>query len=986
MNWEKNQIVSVAITPKLHVVARIKRIYPKKQEADIEILDLGISKQLGTNFQRVGVSQLLSHDIKYNIEQNKRQLFTKVDGVNDVNHKNRMLVKRVKPAYFPSLYLKQFSNWFDSTFFQYRDPQSNKNKQPNERITLKYFQRLIRDYIASPGSPYRGTLIYHDMGVGKTCTAIAVAEALKLERNVIVMLPASLKIGFQRQIREDCGDIAYLNDIHLMNQTYKFISYNAPNTIAQLNAIGSLDNHTIIIDEVHNLISIMLNPTSIKGPIIYHKLFAATNVKIIALSGTPVIQNPFEIALLMNLLRGSLITVNFKVEGGTSGQKKTDDGWLEVLQESFINNPNWIHLNLSPTQIRVVYSGPYPDPTSPHFQEAVNEFVEKAYNAGIVVKYIGIVGTTQERGGAPIVGTSLFPDNEKLFASLYLEQKIVSLEDLDLPFRVDISQKKKKTAETIYVNLIKDPATFMRRIQGLISFYPGGGENFPELARIEFVTVPMSNYQFQQYSIVRNIERGREQQRTIKIAQLKIPQGMSKKDRLYAEKDISASLFRTLSRQFSNFVFPPNIHRPFTAYWKNVLEKLLYADDDTDEQKNIDNVESTQKNIVAYFEQIQNALNELITDTAQPLHKTKLGEYSPKMLAILNNLETSPGSAIIYSFYKTLEGVGIFAKVLEANGWKRIILPQSSIIGSKDPFAVTKTIVDNFWRNINKNGNSNKPGHVYASWTGESTDEERRVINMIFNDSRNKRGAYIRALLITKAAAEGINLKNVRRVYILDPHWNETLMEQVIGRSRRMGSHLDLPAKDRNVEVYRYLSTFTKEQRDKHPDTLSTDEYLIQLAMSKHQTVKQLLQVLRRAAFDCNLWSARFIERGIVPEKCFHLPGSTGMHYLPNWEEDLGYGKIVKQVKKTTEIWKQVLMDGNRQLYLLDLKNKKLIRMGSQNTPHKKLDEIPKPHKKLIAEISRGDVALPILRAGDPPVLIGKVDQVTGQLIPTVAL
>jgi hypothetical protein len=79
-------------------------------------------------------------------------------------------------------------------------------------------------------------------------------------------------------------------------------------------------------------------------------------------------------------------------------------------------------------------------------------------------------------------------------------------------------------------------------------------------------------------------------------------------------------------------------------------------------------------------------------------------------------------------------------------------------------------------------------------------------------------------------------------------------------------------------------------------------------------------------------------------------------------------------------------MDGNQQLYQLDPVKKELIPLGSQNTKPRKLTNVPKPHKKLIAEISRGDVALPVTKAGDLPILIGKIDQSTGQFIPTVAL
>jgi SNF2 family DNA or RNA helicase len=41
-------------------------------------------------------------------------------------------------------------------------------------------------------------------------------------------------------------------------------------------------------------------------------------------------------------------------------------------------------------------------------------------------------------------------------------------------------------------------------------------------------------------------------------------------------------------------------------------------------------------------------------------------------------------------------------------------------------------------------------------------------------------------------AAEGITLKKVRNVYIMEPYWNPSRIEQVIGRAIRIGSHAKL--------------------------------------------------------------------------------------------------------------------------------------------------------------------------------------------------
>jgi hypothetical protein len=65
----------------------------------------------------------------------------------------------------------------------------------------------VRDYI-NLYTPYRGLLLYHGLGSGKTCTSIAIAEGMKNSNKVIIMTPASLRANYVSQLKE-CGDQLY---------------------------------------------------------------------------------------------------------------------------------------------------------------------------------------------------------------------------------------------------------------------------------------------------------------------------------------------------------------------------------------------------------------------------------------------------------------------------------------------------------------------------------------------------------------------------------------------------------------------------------------------------------------------------------------------------------------------------------------------------------------------------------------------------------
>lgn len=61
----------------------------------------------------------------------------------------------------------------------------------------------------------------------------------------------------------------------------------------------------------------------------------------------------------------------------------------------------------------------------------------------------------------------------------------------------------------------------------------------------------------------------------------------------------------------------------------------------------------------------------------------------------------------------------------------------------------------------------------------------------------------IQFLFISKAGGEGLDLKETRKIILLEPSWNRSLEEQVIGRGVRYMSHSALPMNERKVDIYR---------------------------------------------------------------------------------------------------------------------------------------------------------------------------------------
>ena len=168
--------------------------------------------------------------------------------------------------------------------------------------------------------------------------------------------------------------------------------------------------------------------------------------------------------------------------------------------------------------------------------------------------------------------------------------------------------------------------------------------------------------------------------------------------------------------------------------------------------------------------QVEEAMKQLNQEAFLAL--SNLSTYSPKYAAILENIlsEKHIGLHLIYSSFRTLEGIGILQLVLENNGFRRFHI-QKMTDGEWD-------IEDGVL------GES-----TYALYTGTESTEEKEIIRNIYNGAwdnlpprivkkleaqdkdgkKNTVGDIIKILMITASGAEGINLKNTRFVHIVEP-------------------------------------------------------------------------------------------------------------------------------------------------------------------------------------------------------------------------
>jgi hypothetical protein len=327
----------------------------------------------------------------------------------------------------------------------------------------------------------------------------------------------------------------------------------------------------------------------------------------------------------------------------------------------------------------------------------------------------------------------------------------------------------------------------------------------------------------------------------------------------------------------------------------------------------------------------------------------RLVKYSPKFAAIITKILEAPGSSLVYSQFLDMEGIGIFSTVLEINEFQRIEI----VVDDDGNLSFSPATI----ASLKKGAAVNR----YLTFTGSQSSDKwkgsvavRNMALKVFNAryveeegggkftelppamskvlveagfKGNLTGELCRVFAITSAGAEGLSLKNVRRVHIMEPFWNHVRTDQVKGRAVRICSHIDLdysPSPElnqRTVEVYTYCSVFAPEALQ-HPDgtggypridqqilqndgvkgddaramgfdvpaglaeyILTSDQHLWQLSERKKKVLQNIQDLMKTNAVDCKINIYENEDDGLG---CITLPGTPQQYaFHPDLKKDI---------------------------------------------------------------------------------------------------
>ena len=260
--------------------------------------------------------------------------------------------------------------------------------------------------------------------------------------------------------------------------------------------------------------------------------------------------------------------------------------------------------------------------------------------------------------------------------------------------------------------------------------------------------------------------------------------------------------------------------------------------------------------------------------------KSLLGKFSPKFNRILSSIQGSRGISFVYSRFVE-SGAVIFSLLLEANGY--------TPWGRSAPLFKTGVVSKGQGRQCAK-CNRREAGHppndasreesrenhkfspaYYALLTASNIstiDKEglplspnnTRVIAAA-RDPKNIYGHNIKVIVGSQVAGEGLDLKGIRELHILEGWFHLSKEEQIVGRGIRYCSHNGLLPKERNCTVNLYVNTFPSEL-----DKETIDQYTYRTAMNKAVRIGNVSRALKQGATDCNLNRDAILVTGLTEQ------------------------------------------------------------------------------------------------------------------------
>jgi hypothetical protein len=841
-------------------------------------------------------------------------------------------------------------------------------------------QMIVARYLNSY-TPYRGLMLYHGLGSGKTCSSITIMEGMKNTHRIFIMTPASLQANYRTQMKF-CGDQIFKKNNHWRFEEYDESSEPLIKSFFQITGITEeyfksqkeivafIRNQRgvwmVVPDEEPNFedlaerqqdaierqIDLMIK---VKYNFInYNGISSRKWTREYTQGGTV---NPFDNSvIIIDEVHNFVSRIQNKLnKKKTSVSTEMYEAIMMAENCKVVPLTGTPYINY-PCELGVLFNiiGGYTFALEITLNVTDAKVNEDYFKEILTMPYIDILKYDRPRSKLTLVqnpygftkedGKMIY--DEDFMTREQFHDEVMKILKKDTRFKIKNveMQKYKKLPDTdvefnsyfVTPDLkINNKEWFQSKIIGMVSYLGDKAELMPKIVKtgddqdIHILRIPMSPHQIKVYSSVRSNEREMER-----------PTGKDSKEEMN-------STYRVFSRSCCNFAFPLEMPRPKPTRTNtaeedvDALTNTELLDDvdgkfdetdiedrkiDTDYKREIDRVLAEfSSNPNMYF---NSDIPKLVRDAGNA-RPDALDRYSPKMKEALRNIinEDNIGCHLLYSNFRRLEGIGIFSIILKYYGFVQLKIERTS--------AGYEVVLDHMYEKGAYLGNK----RVFALYTGTETNEQKEIIRNIFNSNydalpnnivsnlrelfpdaidNNLYGDIIKLLMITASGAEGIDLKNTRFVHIMEPYWHHVRINQVIGRARRICSHSKLPDELKDVTIFLYITIFNEQ--------IESDEFISLKTQDESKTTDEALyDIMERKRRLSKMFLDTLKEASIdcivnYKDKCVQFPFKKHADGLIT---GLEYDKEPLQKQKVqtqhAQLYKKAVMtDGKLVTYAVD--------------------------------------------------------------------
>ena len=212
-----------------------------------------------------------------------------------------------------------------------------------------------------------------------------------------------------------------------------------------------------------------------------------------------------------------------------------------------------------------------------------------------------------------------------------------------------------------------------------------------------------------------------------------------------------------------------------------------------------------------------------------------LESHAPKLASIAKSIREGKGLSFVFSRY-IYAGAVPMAMALEVAGWCRVL-------SNGTPAPLLK-------------GNPHTKGPFYVLLTSnEELSPDFQGLLRYANASVNADGSKVKAIIGSQITSEGLDLKCVRQLHMIDGWYHLNRIEQVEGRGVRFCSHSRLPLTERNCLIYLHVVA--------HPAFETGDLHAYRIAARKAQPIGHVTRLIKLHSWDCMLNQDAIMLKGL---------------------------------------------------------------------------------------------------------------------------